>query len=301
MASQLVPLRAAVRRVRLARVHRLLAVVAPLFLLALALGAALPLAGPLAAEEPKPSGLVLQGPEAEEFLRTARVVERKAISEGVTHPERLTLSDDSHTLHGVWKTIDVHQIGQQRMERGWEFDFRDSWKSEIAAYELDKLLGLGLVPPTVERRIDGRRGSLQLWVEQAITEDERGRRKLEPPHRPRWNNQLYNLRLFHQLTHNNDFQNVRNVLVDPTFKVYAIDNSRAFRIQRELMAPDDLQCFSRSVLERLRALDAAQLEARLGPWLDKMQIEGLVARRDAILALADKRVKEKGGGAVLFY
>jgi hypothetical protein len=259
------------------------------------------LAGPLAAEEPKPSGLVLQGPEAEEFLRNARVVERKAIGKGITRPEKLALSDDRRTLHGVFKTIDVHKLGQQRMERGWEFDFRDSWKSEVAAYELDKLLGLGLVPPTVERSIDGRRGSLQLWVEQSITEDERGKRKLEPPHLPRWNNQLHNVRLLHQLTHNTDFQNVRNVLVDPAFKVYAIDNSRAFRIQKELLAPDDLQCFSRSVLERLRALDAPLLEAKLGPWLEKMQIEGLLARRDAILEIVDKRVKEKGEGVVLFY
>lgn len=267
----------------------------------LALALVLPLAGPLAAEEPQPSGLALQGPQAEEFLHAARVVDRKPIGKGITRPDKLTLSDDVRTLHGVWKTIDVHKLGQQRMERGWEFDFRDSWRSEVAAYELDKLLGLGLVPATVERTIDGRRGSLQLWVEQTITEDDRAKRRLEPPHLPRWNNQLHNVRLFHQLVRNTDFQNVRNVLVDPAFKVYAIDNSRAFRIQKELLAPDDLQCFSRSVLERLRALDAPTLEQRLGPWLEKMQIEGLLARRDAILAIVDQRVKAKGEGVVLFY
>ena len=31
--------------------------------------------------------------------------------------------------------------------------------------ELDKYLGLGMVPPTVERSIKGRRGGVQLWVE----------------------------------------------------------------------------------------------------------------------------------------
>jgi hypothetical protein len=301
MASWPVSLLAAGCRRRLASARRLPLEVAAGFPPALALALVLPLAGWLAAEEPQPSGLVLQGQEAEEFLRAARVVERKAIGKGITRPEKLTLSDDHRTLHGVWKTIDVHKLGQQRMERGWEFDFRDSWRSEVAAYELDKILGLGLVPPTVERHIEGRTGSLQLWVEQSITEDDRGKRKLEPPHLPRWNNQLHNLRLLHQLTFNTDFQNVRNVLVDPAFKVYAIDNSRAFRIQKELLAPDDLQCFSRSVLERLRALDAPLLEAKLGAWLEKMQIEGLLARRDAILAIVDKRVKEKGEGVVLFY
>ena len=262
---------------------------------------ALALAGPVPAEEPKASGLLLQGQEAEEFLRTARVVEREGIGKGITRPEKLTLTDDKQTLHGVFKTIDVHKPGQQRMERGWEFDFRDSWKSEVAAYELDKILGLNLVPPTVERTIDNRRGSLQLWVEQAMTEADRKKRKLEPPHLPRWNNQLHNVRLLHQLTYNTDFQNVNNVLIDPAFRIYAIDNSRAFRIQTTLMVPDDLQCFSRSVLEKLKALDLPLLEEKLGPWLDKMQMEGLLARRDAILALVEKRIKQKGEGLVLFY
>jgi hypothetical protein len=258
-------------------------------------------AGPLAAQEPKVSGLPLQGPEAEEFLRVATIVDREPVGEGITRPERVSVTDGPRTLHAIWKTIDVHKPGQQRMERGWEFDFRDSWKAEVAAYELDKLLGLGLVPPTVERWIDNRRGSLQLWVEQAMTEDDRKKRKLEPPHLPRWNNQLHNVRLFHQLTYNTDFQNIRNVIADPAFRIYAVDNSRGFRIQTDLQAPDDLQCFSRTVLEKLKALDLPTLEEKLGPWVNKMQLEGLLARRDLVLKIVEKRVKQKGEGLVLFF
>jgi len=261
----------------------------------------LTLAGPLAGQEPKASGLPLQGHEAEEFLRVATIVDREPVGEGITRPDRVTLTDGARSFRAVWKTIDVHKPGQQRMERGWEFDFRDSWKNEVAAYELDKLLGLGLVPPTVERRLENRTGSLQLWVEQAMTEKDRKQRKLEPPHLPRWNNQLHNVRLLHQLTHNTDFQNIQNVIADPTFRIYAIDNSRAFRIQTELIAPDDLQCFSRTVLEKLKALDLPLLEEKLGPWVNKMQIEGLLARRDLILKIVEKRIKQKGEGPVLFY
>jgi len=269
--------------------------------LARSAGLTLALARPLGAQEQKFSGLPLEGQEADEFLRTARVLAREPLGTGVTKSERATLTDDERTLRAVWKTIDVHKPGQQRMEMGWEFDFRDSWKNEVAAYELDKLLGLGLVPPTVERVIDNRTGSLQLWVEHTVTEDERMKRKLEPPHLQRWNNQIHNVRLLHQLTYNTDFRNVRNVLVDAQFRVYAIDNSRAFRIQRELMAREDLQCFSRRALEKLRALDLPLLEEKMGRWVSKMQLEGLLARRDAILAIVEKRVKEKGEGAVLFY
>jgi len=270
-------------------------------LLARGAALALGLASSLAGQEQKVAGLPLEGREAEEFLRLATVVDRQAVGEGITRPERVTLTDGGRTLRALWKTIDVYKPGQQRMERGWEFDFRDSWKNEVAAYELDKLLGLGLVPPTVERRLENRTGSLQLWVEQAMTESDRKRGKRAPPHLPRWNNQLHKVRLFHQLTYNTDFRNIRNVLVDPSFRVYAVDNSRAFRIQTELMAPEDLQCFSRSLLDKLRTLDLPLLQEKLGPWVGTMQLKGLLARRDLILALVERRIKQKGEGAVLFY
>jgi hypothetical protein len=146
-------------------------------------------------------GLPLEGVEAEEFLRVARVVDREEVGEGITKPERLTLTDGDHTTHAIWKNVDEHKVGQQRMESGgWEFDFRDSWKAEVAAYELDKLLGLGLVPPTVERRLGNRVGSLQLWVEGAMTADERETRNIEPP-TPRdrifFNWKIYKVRFLH--------------------------------------------------------------------------------------------------------
>jgi len=246
-------------------------------------------------------GLPLAGAEAEEFLRTATVIDRTPIGKGVTRPDRLTLTDRRATHRAVWKTIHERKMGLQRLEGGGlEFDFRDSWKSEVAAYELDKLLGLGLVPPTVERRIDGRAGSLQMWVEGVMTDDERRRKGLEAEDAEAWNAQMHRLRLLHQLTYNTDHRNVRNVLVDPSFRIYAIDSSRAFRIQAALLTPEDLVCFSRAVIERLAALDRPTLEARLGRWLEGRQIDGLLARRDAILGLVKQRVAERGEDAVLY-
>jgi len=250
------------------------------------------------------SGLPLVGEEAEAFLRTAKVIEREDNPVGVTRPQRLTLTDGTRTLRASWKTIDEYHRGMWRDERGgYQFDFRDSWKHEIAAYELDKLLGLGLVPPTVERRIDGRRGALQLWVEGVMTEDDRQERGLNPegPRQViRWRNQIHCVRLLLQLTYNTDFRNVENILVDDDFRIYVIDASRAFRIQQDLLAPDDLQCFSRQTLERLKALDHDSIEAAMGEWLDDRQVEGLLARRDKILTLVNVRLAANGPGQVLF-
>jgi len=229
-------------------------------------------------------GLPLEGAPAEEFLRAARVVDRRRIGGGLTRPERLTLADGTRTLRAIWKTIDEHRMGLRQLEGGAEFDFRDSWRHEVAAYELDKLLGLGLVPPTVERRIDGRDGSLQIWVEGAMTEDERRKRGLAAPDVEAWNAQMHRVRLLHQITGNTTYRNPANVLADRAFRIYAVDSSRAFRIRTDLLEPKDLVRFSRATLEKLTALDRPALDARLGRWLEKGQIAGLLARRDRILA-----------------
>jgi hypothetical protein len=249
----------------------------------------------------KAYGLPLEGEAAEAFLKTAQVVEHKAIGAGITDSERLTLADGTRTCHAARKTIDEFRRGMMQLKDGRsEMDFRDSWKSEVAAYELDKLLGLGLVPPTVERTIGGHAGSLQLWVEGAIDEPERLKRKLEAPDPERWNQQIYAMRLLRQLTFDTDYGNVTNVLIDPDFRAYAIDFTRAFRTQGSLMSEKGLVRFSRSVLDRLVKLDEATLKEKLGHWLDRYQIDGLLKRRDKILALAKKLVSEKGEPAVYY-
>ena len=73
-----------------------------------------------------------------------------------------------------------------------------------------------------------------------------------------------------------------------------------FRTKEELPAAGDLSRFSRSLLERLRALDRQQIKAKLGRWLSKKQIESLLTRRDLILEIAEKRIGEQGEEATLF-
>ena len=275
--------------------------VLPAPVLAVALVAPLGAAGQVPPPPPVFLGLPLAGAEAETFLRTATVLKRTPIGKGVTRSDQVTLTDGTRVHRAIWKTIHEHKMGLQRLEGvGLEFDFRDSWKSEVAAYELDKLLGLDLVPPTVERRLGGRAGSLQMWVEGAMTDDERRQKGLEAADAAEWNARMHRVRLLHQLTYNTDYRNVRNVLIDPSFRLYAVDSSRAFRIQTDLMSPEDLVCFSRATLERLAALDRPTLEARLGSWLVKRQIEGLLARREKILALVRQRVAERGEDTVLY-
>ncbi len=247
------------------------------------------------------SGLPLSGEAAETFLKAAEVVHKKALPLGVTGSDQYTLSDGTRTCKAVWKTIDEFKRGVTSLEGGGIIvDFADSWKHEVAAYELDKLIGLGLVPPTVERKFGRTTGSLQMWVEGAMTESDRKQKKLAPPDPRAWNEQMYKVRLLHQLAYNTDYRNIRNVLVDSSFRVYAIDSSRAFQVYADLRSEKELLRFPRAVLEVLKALDRPTLDAKLGRWLNGPQIATLLKRRDKILALAERRVQEQGEAAVLF-
>lgn len=255
------------------------------------------------AVEPAPTpgpALALEGEAAEAFLRTAEVVADEGIPYGVSRPRKLTLSDGTLTLHAVFKTIDEFAMRKELSQGQVERHFRDSWKHEVAAYELDKLLGLGMVPPTVERRLGDQRGSLQLWVEGAMTEHERQTQGLAPPDMERWNNQIHNVRLLHQLTYNTDYRNIRNLLVDRRFHVWVIDASRCFKLDNDLRKEEALVRFDAAALERLRGLTRELLVERLGRWLTVEQVKALLARRDVIVARADRLLAEHGAEVVLF-
>jgi hypothetical protein len=268
---------------------------------ALALAACLLLPCSLAAQTDEPFGLPLSGEAAETFLREAKVVGKNALSVGITHSDQYTLTDGTRTARALWKTIDESKPGVTNFQGGgFVVDLSDSWKHEVASYELDKLVGTGLVPPTVERTFERTTGSLQLWVEKAITEADRKQRQIAPPDIEAWNRQMYGVRLLHQLTFNTDAKNIRNVLSDPTFRVYAVDFSRAFVNYSDLRAEKELQRFSRQALERLRALDRPTLDEKLGRWLNGRQIAAMLKRRDKILELAQALVAAKGEAAVLY-
>ncbi len=247
------------------------------------------------------SGLPLRGEAAELFLRSAKVVRQRALRGGVSGAEQLTLTDGTAIHKAVWKTINEFHPGLTVFEGGITIlDYEDSYRFEIAAYELDKLLGFELVPPTIERVLRHKTGSLQMWVEGAISEWDRKQRGLKPPDGESWNRQIHAVRLLQQLTFDWDAQNIHNVLVDDSFRVYAIDFSRSFAVYEKVRQEKLLERFPRARLEAMKRLDEATVAATLGRWIARPQIRTLLKRRDQILALAARQVAEKGEAAVLY-
>ena len=97
------------------------------------------------------SARIWQGREAEfeAFLATAPFDRLEDIPLGVTHPRRGYFKPGGLAASAAWKVIPTG-----RPNGYWE-----SYKSEIAAYELDKRLELGMVPVAV--RSAGRTKSVQ--------------------------------------------------------------------------------------------------------------------------------------------
>lgn len=254
------------------------------------------------AGEGEVTGLPLTGEAAVDFLRTAEVDGKLEEFDllAITEPVRVTLTDGSQTLRAIFKDENTNHLKFKFADGRTMTRVRDSYRNEIAAYELDALLGLGVVPPCVERRIRSRTGALCMWVENAMTESERLEKKLQPPSAAMWNDQMFTIRLFHQLIWDPDYNNVRNTLVDAHFKIYKIDSSMAFRPDSTLRKEKSLTRFSKRLLTGLESLERSAVDARLGPWLDEKRLDALWARRTRLLELAKERIADRGEEAVLF-
>jgi hypothetical protein len=254
----------------------------------------------LAIEPPASAGPTADR-ETENFLRTAQVVEIRPLRRGVTLSHLVTLSNGERTAKAVRKTIDEYMPVKHFGDGGFpELGFRDSYKSEIAAYRLDRLIELNQVPPTVARKIRGKDGSLQLWIDDCMTEGERRRKDITPPDVKHFNQQLRRVKVFFQLIQDVDYLNMSNLLIDPKFELYKIDSSRAFRTQATILDPEKPDLYSRSLLDRLRRLDPKILKQETGEWLSKRQRSALLERRDLILERVDQLIDERGEENVLY-
>ncbi|MGE0462078.1 MAG: hypothetical protein AB7Q16_11975 [Vicinamibacterales bacterium] len=232
--------------------------------------------------------------QQEDFLAGARIVRVERASKGVTGTARVTLSNGTVTHEASVQTIDDSRM-KYETPKGVEMNFKDSWRFNVAAYHVDRLLDLGMVPATVERMFQGKPASFTWWVDDVLMDEEdRQRRNIEAPSRADWDQQLSTVRLFDQLIANVD-RNKGNLLIDEHWNMWMIDHSRAFRVNSRLRSPDHLTRAERSMLTRLRRLDRESLRTAAGRHLNGEEIAALLKRRDQIVAHFDK-----GGPRLLF-
>jgi hypothetical protein len=193
---------------------------------------------------------------------------------GVTNPQRGYFDPGGLAASAAWKPLPP----------GRPHGYWESYKSEIAAYELDKLLGLGMVPPVVEKRVRGERGAAVLWLENV-----RPWKAVESaPKPPKWNREAVRMKMFDNLIGNID-RNAGNLLVDEDWNLFLIDHSRAFVTDTRLRA--EMVRIDKELWDRMLALDEPTLTAALGKWLDRSAIRAILKRRDAMKKVVDNLLK----------
>jgi hypothetical protein len=236
-----------------------------------------------------------------QFLLTARVGEIEDIGKGVTRPVRVTLTDGTLTHDAAFSSIEERMPVMKYKDGRTELDFVDSYKYSIAAYRLAVLLGLDhMMPVTVERKVDGRKGALSWWVD-GVKMDEGQRRvqQIRPPDLEAWSRQMFRMRVFTQLVADTD-RNTGNVLITHDWKLWMIDFTRAFRRARTLPVPEDVTRCDRQLLEKLRALTKGAVAEHTKPFIGGSEIDAVLARRDALVSLIDKLVATRGEAVVLY-
>jgi hypothetical protein len=241
----------------------------------------------------------------EEFLVAAEVVDQEqpfSDREAVTKPWVITLEKDGVTNRAIWKNPEGRMKG-----------FMENWRWEIAAYRLDKYLNLNMVPPTVERRFEGNRGSCQLWVDSKMSLKQKVENKVKTPSYKifYWNRALYLQRAFDNLIANED-RHQNQYLITEDWRMILIDHSRTFRTSKKFtkkLIYDEkykegptfiMKEIPKDLYEKLKTLNADVMKEVVGEYLTDDEIAATLTRRDLMIEWLDKRIKKMGEEKVLY-
>ena len=194
-------------------------------------------------------------------------------------------------------------------------------RRELAAYRLDRLLGLGLVPATVRREHDGQAGILQGRPAQWVSEQDRQNARngtaaglvcqtitatpqSEPARRPRAGDGQppriptggwcdvgaeYQLAYAFDAVIDNKGRGFDGYLYDAdAATLFLSGHAAAFSTSKDVLEPlePQLEKTGSEMRRRLAALDEAAVAAAVGELLDRRQVKALLQRRDRVLALA---------------
>ncbi len=241
----------------------------------------------------------------EKFLKTAEIVGQDQPfekREAVTKPWVLTLEKDGVTNNALWKNPKGRMKG-----------FFENWKWEIAAYQLDKYLGLNMVPPTVERGFQRNRGSCQLWVESMMSLKKKFDEKIKTPSYKifYWNRAFYKQRAFDNLIANED-RHQNQYLITEDWRMILIDHSRSFgtakKFTKKLIYDEKfkegptfiMKELPRALYEKIKSLNTEVIKGIVGEYLTDKEIEAMLVRKDLIVKWVEDRIKKMGEDKVLY-
>ena len=238
------------------------------------------------------------------FLAEAKVIGSRPAGKGITGSLRLTLSDGVVTHDAGFQSIDDRMSVTERAQgkrRAGEANFVDSYKYNIAAYEIARLVGLDdMMPVTVERRWRNQIGSLSWWVDDVLMDEtDREKSNTSPPSVLRFARQRQQMVIFAELLRDVD-RNQGNVVYTKDWRLIMIDFSRAFRLHHALRNPDTVQHCDRALYRKLEELTEADVKRVTNKYLTTQEIEAVMARRLLIVSRIGQLIRERGENSVLY-
>ncbi len=239
----------------------------------------------------------------EEFLKTAEIIGQiqQKSREAVTEPWTLTLEKNGVTRKALWKDAEGRMKGSV-----------ENWRWEIAAYRLDKYLGLNMISPTVEKRFRGQRGSCQLWVDYWIKATVKNEQKIKvPSYKVFYYNRATYLRWAWDNLIANDDRHAGNFFITKDWRIILPDHSRSFRTSKKFTknliytekhkeGPKIMKELPRAFIERLKSLNFELIRDIVGEYLTDKEINAVLLRRDLILKVIDERIKKLGEDKILY-
>lgn len=162
---------------------------------------------------------------------------------------------------------------------------RPSNRPEVAAYKLDRLLGLDMVPVTVARELDGEPGALQFVPATFLTETQRRAANSGGSAWCPLSNQFPAMYVFDTLIFNEGRTLEQIAYSAENFNLILLGHDRSFGTQRG--RPAHLQEAPLNLTpawqEALQALDESRLTEELGENLSRRQLRALVRRIEGVL------------------
>ena len=238
---------------------------------------------------------VQKRPQIEKLLKSANISKFEEIGEGVTKPFCFWLKEGEFEIKGCWKN-----------PKGMKNGFLEGWQYEIAAYELDKLLDLNMIPPTVERKFKNKSGSLQFWVEAEMSDLDRMDDGIEIPkeYQVSWAKRKYVMRAFDSLIANED-RTQQNILYAKEWRLIMIDHSRSFRSSKKftellmygrngIKGVKLMRMLPRKFVDKIKSLNFEKIQNAVGPYLKKKEINAILKRRNLLLEEIQYMIQVKG-------
>lgn len=228
----------------------------------------------------RPGGLT--DDQLEQFLKTAKIVRTVELGEGVTKPLRVDLEKDGIALSAIFKDVDFREVRKGRRIEA----MGDRWQHEVAAYGLDRMLGLELVPVTVPRVVNGKQGSLQFYVEGLVNQIDILEQELSPGGWCLLAPQYEILKVFDALIFNQD-RTQQNLTFDTHFwRIVLIDHSRSFESSSTFpmnVKKSPYLVVRPAMAKRLATLTENNVKVATRGYLKPVQVRMVLKRRDRLL------------------